>query len=111
MEVNTFRYMPRLIFILLIILLPGCTREQSDYQSEGTITGYDYRMCMCCGGWFVEIDDSTWRFDQVPEGFTINLDSITFPFPIYLDWEKKDPSCLGDEIVVKRMIARNQKPE
>jgi hypothetical protein len=101
----------RLFIILSFILLSGCQREKNDYQSEGTITGYDYRMCMCCGGWFVEIGDSTWRFDQIPEGCTIILDSVTFPLPVYLDWEKKNPPCLGDEIVVERMIARSQKSE
>ena len=72
-------------------------------MDQGTITGYDYRKCMCCGGWFVEIGDSTWRFDQIPEGCTINFDEAIFPMEVYLNWLIKDPLCLGDEIVVSRL--------
>ncbi len=98
--------MKRLLILSVILFsLAGCKKEPC-YQSKGIITGFDYRKCMCCGGWFIEIEDSTWRFDQVPEGSTVNLDSVDFPFKVYLDWKEKDPKCLGDEIVVTRMVQR-----
>ena len=91
-----------LYFLLLITLLTGCKKDPC-YQDSGTILGHDYRKCMCCGGWFIEIEKDTLRFDRLPEGCTINFDSLAFPFDVYLDWQPKDPGCLGDEIIVNRM--------
>ena len=84
--------------IILTSVLSSCRKEET--RDTGTITGYDYRKCMCCGGWFVEIGDSIYRFDQFPEASSIDLDSITYPFDVWLDWNFKDPQCMGDEIVV-----------
>ncbi|MFH0761133.1 MAG: hypothetical protein V2A67_06490 [Bacteroidota bacterium] len=90
---------------LLLILITGC-RKQPDYEDSGTIFGFDYRKCMCCGGWFIRIDQDTLRFDQVPETCTINFDSISYPLEVWLDWHPKDPRCMGDEIIVERMIEK-----
>jgi len=58
---------------------------------------------MCCGGWFIIIEQDTLRFDQIPEGSSITLDDAKFPIDVYLDWQPKEPKCLGDEIIVSRM--------
>ncbi len=93
------------IFGLILVGFSACQKEESGMDS-GTITGYDFRKCMCCGGWFVEIGDSTWRFDQLPEGSTLELDPFDMPVAVWLSWEKKDPQCLGDEIVVDQITKR-----
>jgi hypothetical protein len=88
-------------------LLTGCLRENDCYRDSGTIIGFDYRKCMCCSGWFIKIDEDTLRFQKVPEDCTINFDSISYPYEVYLDWHRPDTLCLGDEILVDRMRARD----
>ena len=83
-------------------MMVGCKKD-NDYQDTGTVFGFDYRKCMCCGGYFIEINKDTLRFDQMPENQIINFDSLGFPVEVYLDWHHKDPKCLGDEIIVDRI--------
>ncbi len=90
------------ILILVLALLTGCGKDQG-YQNSGKILGPDYRKCMCCGGWFIEIENDTLRFQVLPEGSTLNLTDAIFPMNVYLDWHYPDPQCMGDEIIVERM--------
>lgn len=100
--------MKRFIFILLLpAFLAGCQQEPC-YDDSGTIIGPDYRKCMCCGGWFIEINQDTLRFDKLPEGTNVNLTDATYPIAVYLDWKHKDPKCLEDEIIVTRMEVRKK---
>jgi hypothetical protein len=97
------------IFLLAFLILIGissCTEDESEYKSNGTILGVDFRECFCCGGYFIDIDDSTYRFDTLPLGSKISLDNPVFPIPVKLDWEMADTICLGDEINVLRITKR-----
>lgn len=58
---------------------------------------------MCCGGVFIDIEDSTYRFDEWPEDFKFDWDSDTLPMAVFLDWQVDSVLCLGDEILVSRM--------
>ncbi len=93
------------IFLTLILtLLIACNREDT-FMDTGTITGQDPRDCMCCGGWFIEIRDTMYRFDQLPPNNVIDLSTITYPMKVKLDWKKKEIPCLGDEIEVLKMVS------
>lgn len=95
--------MKNLIFlILLLALICGCKQEPC-FDDSGTIIGFDARKCMCCGGWFIQIENDTLRFDQLPEGTDVILENPIYPIEVRLDWHPKDPQCLGDEIIVTRM--------
>jgi len=99
--------MKKLIVITLILsLLTGC-RKEDKYMDTGTITGTDPRDCMCCGGWFIEIKDTMRRFDQLPADCVIDFNTITYPLKVKLHWKKRDPLCIGDEIIVSKMIIDN----
>jgi hypothetical protein len=99
---NTNMMKKVLTLFIIAAWLVSC-RQEPCYDDSGTIIGFDYRKCMCCGGWFIEINRDTLRFDQLPEGCTINLDNPDFPIEVWLDWKPKDPRCLGDEIIISRM--------
>ncbi|MFA6127232.1 MAG: hypothetical protein WC699_08015 [Bacteroidales bacterium] len=88
--------------ILLLVLMTGCKKDHG-YDNSGTIFGQDYRKCMCCGGWFIEIEKDTLRFQTMPEGCAINLTDALYPVEVYLDWHYPDPQCMGDEIIVTRI--------
>ena len=80
--------------ILLAVILFSCDKEDENFQSSGLITGPDIRECICCGGYFIEIEDSTYNFDSLPESSGIDLSSETFPVAVKLDWDM-DRTC-GD---------------
>lgn len=88
--------------LAILVLMASCCRE--DGMDKGTITGIDPRDCMCCGGWFVVINGSTYRFDQVPEDCTIDFSQVIYPIDVRLEWTKKIPQCMGDEIVVTKLV-------
>ena len=71
---------------------------------EGTITGMDPRMCVCCGGWWIRLQNDTLRFDQLPAGSENILENVKFPVPVRVKWAKKFPRCMGDEILIFELI-------
>ena len=97
--------MKHLLLALSITLLTfsACNKDDA-YQNTGIITGPDYSMCMCCGGWLIEIDNTTYRFYELPEGSDFNLEKPTYPIMVKLNWKMKDPTCMGDEIVLEDVI-------
>jgi hypothetical protein len=100
----------KLIFITisLALLTFSCKKtddvKENNYMNKGTITGIDMNLCMCCGGWFIEIDNATYRFQKLPDKCDLNLENEPFPVIVKLDWEKEKNPCLGDEIIVKRIV-------
>ena len=79
--------------LLLTSVILSCEKEE-DYHSTAVITGPDVRDCICCGGYFIEIGDSTYNFDTLPTTSKIDLTTETFPLPVKLDWTY-DKKC-GD---------------
>ncbi len=52
--------------LLSALSIVSCSLGGDDSMSNGTITGIDIRECACCGGFFIEIDNVTYRFYDVP---------------------------------------------
>ena len=75
------------------ILISGC--EKTKYESTGTITGADMAMCACCGGYFIEISGTKYRFEktELPANFTFNDEQL--PLRVELDWNLKTENCTG----------------
>ena len=71
-------------------------------STYGIITGYDFRKCACCGGWFVNINQRTFRFLVPPSNTTLDLTNpkVTFPLAVKLNFKRDPNACLGDEILV-----------
>jgi hypothetical protein len=92
------------LIISVIIIISACADEvNSDFKDIGTITGEDFRRCMCCGGWFININSETYRFNELPENSDIDLSSEEFPIQVHLDWISVENACLGDEIIIERI--------
>lgn len=81
----------------------SCTDdEQATVDKEvGIITGQDPRFCMCCGGWFIDIGDRTYRFYELPGDSNIDLTDAALPMAVNVVWEADDNACLGDEIILR----------
>jgi hypothetical protein len=90
-------------FLAFTFIFSSCRVSQSDvFQSNGTITGPDYRMCACCGGYYIVIDTATYDFDSLPKDANFSLKNATYPIYVKLDW-KKNPTGCGNYIDIIRI--------
>jgi hypothetical protein len=97
--------MKALRIILLVFIIVACNKENSNYRSVGTITGFDMTLCGCCGGWIINIDDSRYLIDSIPDDSKINLATETFPITVKLDWQLVNNGCSAfNRITVQRII-------
>jgi hypothetical protein len=89
--------------------LTFCHKEHyTDYTSSGIITGPDIRACACCGGWFIQIDSTTYEFDTLPDSSDINLEKETFPVYVKLDWQFPGTGyCPANKIIILRIKKNN----
>lgn len=74
--------------------------------ANATIVGEDARQCVCCGGYFLSIDNNkpiagqyflTYEF---PGGYV----PLKYPVKVYIEWDKDPKACINDKIIVKRII-------
>jgi hypothetical protein len=96
--------MKKIVLLILVISLTisSCKKEtQSEYN--GKIIGYDLTMCACCGGIIINIDNTKYRFDSLPANSGINIANDSFPIYVIVSWHKKNPQCLGDEIIIDKI--------
>jgi len=103
------KYETVLVIFLIIFGFYNCQKQKENndkYESIGTITGQDVRMCPspCCGGWFIKIDSLTYEFDSLPSNSGINLEKETFPLVVKLDWQLSDTlGCPNKRITIQRI--------
>ncbi|MGA2822780.1 MAG: hypothetical protein ABSE72_04570 [Bacteroidales bacterium] len=96
---------PIMIFFIFLLAIMSCKKEKH-LMNEGKITGSDPRECICCGGYFIDINKSTYRFYELPENSGIDLKNAKFPICVELDWKKVEPGCIGDEIIIEEIEKR-----
>lgn len=100
--------MRKFLIVVTVILIGACSEEvNSDLKDIGTITGEDFRRCMCCGGWFIDINSETYRFSELPGNSNLDLTMEELPIQVYLDWMLDEDACLGDEIIIERIEKAN----
>ena len=79
-------------FFLFLGIALSCENNDHEFQSTALITGTDLRYCMCCGGYLITLEDSTFNFDSLPSASGIDLTTETFPVAVELDWSY-DKKC------------------
>jgi len=95
-----------MMFIASVIIFIECQEDQTNtFQSEGEITGADTRECVCCGGWFIDIDSTTYNFWLLPGNANFSLENATFPIHVNLDWQPDTSACgeIGKLIEITRI--------
>ena len=82
-------------YFLLVLTLLFCSCEKTRYENTGTITGADMAMCACCGGYFIDIESTQYRFEksELPAGFTFNDEQL--PLRVELNFDLKTGVCTG----------------
>jgi hypothetical protein len=104
MDPNHYMKHAILLIFFFITLALGCTKE-STYRSKGEITGADARMCVCCGGWFIKIDSTTYLASTLPSDFKYDFTNAVYPIPVKLNWETKQNACTGFNLITVTSIA------
>lgn len=90
--------MPVLIFMIFISTFCSSTNDPK-YMDSGQITGFDMRECICCGGFFINIQNETYRSYNLPQNSKFQITTETeFPISVRLNWTESEILCLGDEI-------------
>ncbi|MEM7373152.1 MAG: hypothetical protein AAF587_31300 [Bacteroidota bacterium] len=109
--IHRFRPLILAAFLLTSMLsFTSCQQLENVEESlldEGTILKPDYRLCACCGGWFIEIGDETYRMTVLPPESALDLSSGQYPVEVLLRWRKPLAPCLGDEINVSEIRSKN----
>jgi hypothetical protein len=99
-----------LSFILILSTCSDSTDTNDGYtNSDAVIIGYDFRKCMCCGGWLVDISKDTLRIWNMPEDFNIILSEKEMPVNVRLAWIKMTDGCgatMKDIILVNSINLR-----
>jgi hypothetical protein len=96
--------MNQIVALLVVWLLVGSCQKEEVTLSDGRLIGIDYRKCASpfCGGWFVEIEDDTLRFFEIPKSTDINLDSeAVFPQPVKVEWMRYENEWKDIEDLIK----------
>ncbi len=90
--------MKKLLFLLTTsFLLSAC--DKKDSYTKATVTGFDYTLCACCGGYYVKINDETFRATQYVENGILNTDA--FPIEVRIKYNTIDDKCGMDDKQIK----------
>ena len=80
-----------LLLLFSLTLIMGC--EKTKFESTGTITGADLAMCACCGGYFIEIGATKYRFEKSELPSNFKFDDERLPLQVDIDWKPKAEAC------------------
>ena len=96
-----------IIFAGFILTTTSC-RKNGNNMTEAIVTGYDGRMCACCGGLMITFDGQSRPYsgdfklidNSADLGFSINE-----PFPVYVkvSWTEVPNKCNGNYIKVTKL--------
>ena len=100
--------------LLLILAVSSCKKSgnQASYMNNAVITGYDLRLCACCGGLLINFSNDTIPYhgtfydcDNTPA--YLGIDSTTvFPVRLKADWKIDSAVCGGNDHILITRFAR-----
>ena len=85
--------------IIIILIFINCKKNTNNSTgnciniSDGIIIAADYRKCVCCGGWFLKINNDTLRIFKYPQEFNDSLNNKSLPVYINLTWIIINDEC------------------
>ena len=85
-----------IIILFLVIGISSCKKNKTiTYSDSGTLTGFDPRLCACCGGVFLDSDDTNiYHIESLPGMSGEDFGKLTFPKRIKYNWSF-DRDCNG----------------
>jgi hypothetical protein len=99
---------PKSLFWLYLLLLFSLTisacKKQAGFMNNAVITGFDSRMCPCCGGLMINFIGETqpykgefYLITNDPPELGISNNSV-FPIRIKVDWTQNGVGCTSGAI-------------
>lgn len=80
-------------------------------MSDAKIIGFDLRMCMCCGGTEIVIDNlpnpngnSFFLINNMPSEFSLG-NNPTFPIAVKINWQTNS-KCFGNYIDITKITRK-----
>lgn len=89
--------------ILVFLSFQNCKKDTEgcpDGWQEARIIGQDLRLCACCGGWFIEIEQDTVRTFVLPDGFDLGT-MPDLPIEVCLQYETGTGGCQNFESLIE----------
>jgi hypothetical protein len=97
--------------VVLIFTIISCKKDE-EYMSDAEIIGWDVKMCPCCGGLEITIDNipnpvanTYYLVNQLPSNFSIG-DNPKFPIAVKIDWKIDSIHCGGTHFDITRIARR-----
>jgi hypothetical protein len=89
------------MLLISLIILPSCNDKDDEdlslikFESTAKILGRDTAICACCGNWILKIDgiDNAYQFVTLPASSNINLETVTFPVSVKINWSIDESSA------------------
>jgi hypothetical protein len=98
-----------IILLIFSISVISCTKTKDDYPTKGVLVGFDPRMCPCCGGIFVNLNDidtvnaATKLCDSLPSAFIYKPEEL--PLKVQFAWDSAG-SCINGRIIITKIKRR-----
>ncbi len=98
------RRMKKNILLLLFIIMAASACKKNNgsgiKNSTGVITSMSSEKCACCWGWNITIGGENYRFEKIPASAPFDLENITYPTTVNIEWQNSHTGCDGIIIVV-----------
>ena len=98
--------------LTIFILNNSSCKKDEQYMSNAKIVGLDYKMCPCCGGMEITIDNvanpngsAYFLVEELPSNFSLG-DNPKFPIAIKFDWRIDTAHCFGNYIDISKIARR-----
>lgn len=98
------------LLIFMTLFTTGCKKDDT-YMNNAVIIGEDMRLCVCCGGLVIKIENvqnpaiGFFLAGQLPPGFNLG-DNPKYPIPVKIDWKIDSVRCYGNYILISRIARR-----
>ena len=96
------------LFTFIVLTMLSCKKEET-YMSNANIIGLDARMCACCGGTEIVIDNvanpngsSYFLIGQLPADFSLGSNP-KFPIAVKIDFKIDSTHCFGNFVNIARI--------
>jgi hypothetical protein len=110
-KITIMKLLKALSIVTICFAIVSCNKE-SNTKHKAVITGFDMRLCACCGGLMINFEgDTTFNSNNYyliinkPEEFGITYDS-KFPIYVNVDWEKVPGGCFDRVIKIIKLERR-----
>ncbi len=95
------------LFFCGLLAVFGCTKDSPQNEADAEITGFDMRLCACCGGWWIRVGNDTARAATLPDNFGDNIDAADLPMAVKIVYDTNGViTCTTDKMINVRKIRK-----